>query len=134
MKWPQPCHAVKMWWPEVEVYQRRAFGALFPKKSEGGDLEPMRDPEHKDKIPYGVAKRQFSGEVLEGMVREGSVAPDPDDKKYGVRGNNLRKALLAAAEEANRDESFLTESPDWQFGVSIRKRKPAATTKAERSP
>ena len=52
--------------------------------------------EHAGKIPYATAKRNFTKEELEEMIRRGKVAPDPTVKSTG---NDLLDAAIAKARE-----------------------------------
>lgn len=42
-----------------------------------------KNPEHKGKIPWTMAVRQFGESAAKQLVEQGKVAPNPADEKYG---------------------------------------------------
>lgn len=56
-----------------------------------------KNPEHKGKIPWAMAARQFGEEAARQLVEQGKVAPNPVDEKYGDALPYLQKMRSLAA-------------------------------------
>ena len=55
-----------------------------------------KNPEHKGKIPWAMASRQFGEEAARQLVEQGKVAPNPVDEKYGDALPYLQKLRIYA--------------------------------------
>lgn len=63
-----------------------------------------KNPAHKGKIPWAMAVRNFGEERARQLVQEGTVAPNPNDERYGnalTFLNEARAAVQAVSQRMN---------------------------------